>query len=55
MRKKAGLRAYLWRGVFFSLIAMAFCKCKNYDLTEYLPASARSCIGLDLMEDEFGF
>ena len=27
----------------------------NYDLTEYLPASARSCIGLDLMEDEFGY
>ena len=41
-------------GCVFSLIAMLFVNV-NYDLTEYLPASARSCIGLDLMEDEFGY
>ena len=27
----------------------------NYDLTEYLPATAQSCIGLDQMEAEFGY
>ena len=41
-------------GCIFSLIAMLFVNV-NYDLTEYLPESAKSCVGLDLMEKEFGY
>lgn len=41
-------------GCLFSLIAMFFVNV-NYDLTEYLPADAPSRIGLDVMEQEFGY
>lgn len=41
-------------GCIFSLLAMLFVNV-NYDLTEYLPASAESRIGLDKMEEEFGY
>ena len=37
-----------------SLFLMPFVRV-NYDLTEYLPASAASKQGLDLMEQEFGY
>ncbi len=41
-------------GCLFSLLAMLFVNV-NYDLTEYLPDSAVSSIGLHKMEDEFGY
>ncbi len=41
-------------GCLFSLLAMLFVNV-NYDLTEYLPDSAVSNIGLHKMEDEFGY
>ena len=54
IHKKGWIESVFVAGCVFSLIAMLFVNV-NYDLTEYLPASARSCIGLDLMEDEFGY
>ena len=42
------------RGACFPLIAMLFVNV-NYDLTEYLPDTARSHIGLDQMESAFGY
>ena len=54
IHKKGWIESVFVAGGVFSLIAMLFVNV-NYDLTEYLPASARSCIGLDLMEDEFGY
>ncbi len=41
-------------GCLFSLLAMLFVNV-NYDLTEYLPDSAVSSMGLHKMEDEFGY
>lgn len=41
-------------GCVFSLLAMLFVNV-NYDLTEYLPDTALSSIGLDKMEEEFGY
>ena len=37
-----------------SLILLPFVKV-NYDLTEYLPETAKSKIGINLLEDEFGY
>ena len=37
-----------------SAVAMLFVEV-NYDLTEYLPDNAQSGIGLNKMEDEFGY
>ena len=54
IHKKGWIESVFVAGCVFSLIAMLFVNV-NYDLTEYLPASARSCIGLDLMEDESGY
>ena len=36
------------------LVSMLFVEV-NYDLTEYLPDTAQSGIGLNKMEDEFGY
>ena len=41
-------------GCIFSLVAMLFVNV-NYDLTEYLPDWAASSMGLDKMEEEFGY
>lgn len=38
----------------FCAVAMLFVEV-NYDLTEYLPDTAQSGIGLNKMEDEFGY
>ena len=54
LRKKGWIESVFVAGCVFSLIAMLFVNV-NYDLTEYLPADAQSCVGLDLMEDEFGY
>jgi len=40
--------------VLISLVMMPFVPI-NYDLTSYLPSSAPSGKGLELMKDEFGF
>lgn len=40
--------------LLFSLLCMPFVNV-NYDLTEYLPDTAPSKIGLNLMEDKFGY
>ena len=40
--------------VLISVILVQFVKV-NYDLTEYLPETARSKIGINILEDEFGY
>ncbi|MGN0145009.1 MAG: MMPL family transporter, partial [Clostridium sp.] len=40
--------------LFISLILFPFVKV-NYDLTEYLPETAKSKIGINILEDEFGY
>lgn len=54
IHKKGWIESVFVVGCIFSLIAMLFVNV-NYDLTEYLPETAQSCIGLDLMEKEFGY
>ena len=54
IHKKGWIESVFVAGCIFSLIAMLFVNV-NYDLTEYLPATAQSCIGLDQMEAEFGY
>ena len=54
IHKKGWIESVFVAGCVFSLIAMLFVNV-NYDLTEYLPSSAPSCIGLDMMEDQFGY
>ncbi len=40
--------------IFFSLLCLPLVEI-NYDLTEYLPASTETKVGIDLMESEFGY
>ena len=54
IRRKGVIESIFAAGCIFSLLAMLFVNV-NYDLTEYLPASAESRIGLDKMEEEFGY
>lgn len=54
IHKKGWIESVFVAGSVFSLIAMLFVNV-NYDLTEYLPETAQSCIGLELMEKEFGY
>ncbi|MCI6140218.1 MAG: efflux RND transporter permease subunit [Clostridiaceae bacterium] len=54
IHKKGWIEGVFAAGCLFSLFAMLFVNV-NYDLTEYLPETAQSCIGLDLMEKEFGY
>jgi len=54
IHKKGWIEGVFAVGCLFSLFAMLFVNV-NYDLTEYLPETAQSCIGLDLMEREFGY
>ena len=54
MRKKGLIESIFTVGCIFSLIAMLFVNV-NYDLTEYLPKTATSRVGLDRMEEEFGY
>lgn len=54
IRRKGFIESLFVAGCIFSALAMLFVNV-NYDLTEYLPASAESRIGLDKMEDEFGY
>ena len=54
IRRKGIIESLFVAGCIFSALAMLFVNV-NYDLTEYLPATAESRIGLDKMEDEFGY
>lgn len=54
IRKRGWIESVFVFGCLFSLIAMFFVNI-NYDLTKYLPDDAPSNIGLDRMEDEFGY
>lgn len=54
MRKKGLIESIFAAGCIFSLVAMLFVNV-NYDLTEYLPKTAPSRVGLDRMEEEFGY
>lgn len=54
IHRKGWIESVFVAGCIFSLVAMLFVNV-NYDLTEYLPGSAQSCIGLDIMENEFGY
>ena len=54
IRRKGFIESLFVAGCIFSALAMLFVNV-NYDLTEYLPATAESRIGLDKMEDEFGY
>ena len=54
IKKQKWIESVFAAGCLFSLIAMLFVNV-NYDLTEYLPDTARSHIGLDQMEAAFGY
>ncbi|MGN0371632.1 MAG: RND family transporter [Enterocloster sp.] len=54
IHKQAWIEGIFAAACLFSLISMLFVDV-NYDLTEYLPDYAPSCIGLDKMEEEFGY
>lgn len=54
IHKKGWIESAFAVGCLLSLAAMFFVNV-NYDLTEYLPETAKSCIGLNLMEKEFGY
>lgn len=54
IRKRGWIESVFAAGCLFSLLAMFFVNV-NYDLTKYLPADAESSIGLDVMEEEFGY
>lgn len=54
IQKQRWIEAVFALGCVFSFIAMLFVDV-NYDLAEYLPHTAPSRMGLDLMEEEFGY
>ena len=54
LRKQKWIEGIFAAGCIFSFIAMLFVNV-NYDLTEYLPREAASRIGLDRMEEDFGY
>ena len=54
LRKQKWIEGIFAAGCIFSFIAMLFVNV-NYDLTEYLPKEAASRIGLDRMEEDFGY
>lgn len=54
IRRQNWIFAVFIAGCVFSAFAMMFVNI-NYDLTEYVPDTADSSIGLDLMEREFGY
>ena len=54
IKKQKWIESVFAAGCLFSLIAMLFVNV-NYDLTEYLPDTARSHNGLDQMEAAFGY
>ena len=54
MNKQKWIVSVFLAGCIFSLIAMLFVNV-NYDLTEYLPAGAPSRVGLNQMEEAFGY
>ena len=53
-QKRRAIEKVFFFACVFSLICMPFVNV-NYDLTEYLPNTAESKIGLNLMEDKFGY
>lgn len=54
IRRRGLIESVFAVGCLFSLLAMFFVNV-NYDLTEYLPDDAESSIGIDVMEQEFGY
>ena len=54
IHKQSWIGGIFLAGCIFSLIAMLFVNV-NYDLTEYLPDTVSSHIGLELMREEFGY
>lgn len=54
LKKQKLIETVFAAGCLFSLLAMLFVNV-NYDLTEYLPGSAPSRVGLDQMEETFGY
>ena len=54
LRRQKWIESIFVVGCIFSFIAMLFVNV-NYDLTEYLPREAASRIGLDRMEEMFGY
>lgn len=54
IRKNRKIEFVFLAAVFLSVMAAPFVNI-NYDLTEYLPASAQSRAGLNLMEEKFGY
>lgn len=54
IRRKRAIEAVFAVGCLLSLFCMLFVNV-NYDLTKYIPSSAKSSRGLSLMEEEFGY
>ena len=54
IHKRAWIETVFVIGCLLSLLTMNFVNV-NYDLTKYLPDTAESAIGLDVMRDKFGY
>ena len=54
IEKRAWIESVFIVGCIFCAVAMLFVNV-NYDLTKYVPSTAQSSIGLDVMKKEFGY
>ena len=54
IEKRAWIESVFVAGCIFCAIAMLFVNV-NYDLTKYVPSTAQSSMGLDVMKKEFGY
>ena len=54
IHKRGWIESVFVIGCLLSLLTMNFVNV-NYDLTKYLPETAESAIGLDVMRDKFGY
>ena len=54
IEKRAWIESVFIAGCIFCAIAMLFVNV-NYDLTKYVPSTAQSSMGLDVMKKEFGY
>ena len=54
IEKRAWIESVFIAGCIFCAVAMLFVNV-NYDLTKYVPSTAQSSMGLDVMKKEFGY
>ena len=54
IEKRAWIESVFIAGCIFCAVAMLFVNV-HYDLTKYVPSTAQSSMGLDVMKKEFGY